>query len=160
MARDIIIIGAMIFALALAFFVTHFIINQTVTQMIANPVINESTAAVQSLQGSQNLTNRFDYVVFGVFIGFVLAMIITGWFIGGYAIFMMIYFIFVIIAVVMATILANIWESVSTASIFGATVAAFPITNNLMTYLPMYMAIIGGVGILVMFAKPLFIQNG
>lgn len=156
MARDVIMIGVLLFALALGFFVIHFTVNTALDAMIDNPQINESSAAVSALQETKDLTNRLDYILFVVFIGMTLALIITGWFIGGHAIFMFVYFVFVVLAVVFATFFANIWDTFSQASVFGLTIAAFPLTSHILSNMPIYMAIIGGIGILVMFAKPYF----
>jgi hypothetical protein len=95
-----------------------------------------------------------DYVIFGLFIGLVLALLITAWFIGGNPVFMFLYFIFVVLAVVMSAILSNVWESYSGNSVFGLTIASFPITNNLLSYLPLYIGIVGFIGVVAMFAKP------
>ena len=158
-AKDVILIGVMVFMFAIGFFVVYNITNTVTTTMMGISAINESEAAVEALEGSQAVSARMDYVIFGVFIGLVLALIISGWFIGGNPIFMVIYFLVVVMGVVLSTVLSNVWETVSSASIFGTTVSAFPITNNLMTNLPLYLAVIGFLGIIVMFAKPYFSQQ-
>ena len=155
-SRDVLMVGVILFMLAIGFFVIYNISNTVTNKMMGIAAINESAAAVSALQGSQKVTAQMDYVIFGVFIGLVLAIIITGWFIGGNPIFMAIYFLISIIAVVISTVFANTWETVSQASIFGTDVAAFPITNNLMLNLPIYMAVIAFLGLVVMFAKPYF----
>lgn len=153
-SRDVIMVAVILFMLAIGFFVIYNISNTVTTKMIGMSAINSSASAVSALQGSQQVTARMDYVVFGVFIGLVLAIIITGWFIGGNPIFMAIYFIIAVIAVLVSTIFANTWETVSQSSIFGTSISAFPITNNLMLNLPLYIGVISFLGIVVMFAKP------
>lgn len=155
-SRDVLMVGVILFMLAIGFFVIYNIANTVTNRMMGIAAINESAAAVSALQGSQKVTAQMDYVIFGVFIGLVLAIIITGWFIGGNPIFMSIYFLISIIGVVISTVFANTWETVSQSSIFGTDVAAFPITNNLMLNLPIYMAVIAFLGLVVMFAKPYF----
>ena len=71
---------------------------------------------------------------------------------------MFIYFIVIAITVVISAIFANIWVNVSQSATFGATINSFPIMNNILTRLPVLMAVIGFVGIVVMFAKP-YISN-
>ena len=153
-ARDAVLIGVLIFSLAIAFFVTHYMLTVTVDTMLNVTVINASNASVSALQGIDKVTARFDYSIFAVFMGLVLALIITGWFIAAQPIFMFVYMIVIVIGVILSTVMANVWESVSTASIFGTTLNSFPITNNIMLNLPYYMAVIGFIGIVVMFAKP------
>ena len=159
-ARDVVLIGVLVFMFSIGFFILYFISNTVVTSMMGISVINESEAAVEALEGAQAVTNRLDYVIFGLFIGLVLALIISGWFIGGNPIFMAIYFMIVVLGVVFSTVLSNVWETTSQASIFGTTVTHFPITNNLMANLPLYMAVIGFLGLVVMFAKPYFAGQG
>lgn len=156
MARDVILVVVLIFALALGVFVIHFVTNTALDSMIGSEQINQSDAAVSALQDTKDLTNRFDYVLFVIFIAMALGLIITGWFIGGHPIFMFIYFIFVVIAVLISTIFANVWDAFSNASVFGLTVAAFPLISHILSNLPVYAAVIGGIGVLVMFAKPYF----
>jgi len=156
MARDVILIAVLIFSLGLGFLAIHFMINTALDRMMAIPTIMESDAAIDAFQETKDLTERFDYIIFMVFIGLVLSLMITGWFVGGHALFMIIYFIIVLITVVVSTIFANIWDAFSQASVFGTTVASFPITSNILSNLPVYMAVIGLLGILVMFAKPYF----
>ena len=153
-ARDVILIGVIIFAFAISVFIVHNMMGQVVTKIVANDVVNSSEEAVEAFGSiTTKITPRFDYMVFGLFIGLILALIITGFMVGGHPIFMAIYFIFVVISVVLATVFNFVWESVTNASIFGATINSFTYTNNILTNLPIYMAIVGFIGIVVMFAK-------
>lgn len=153
-ARDVILIGVLVFIIAVGMFVIYFAMTTTVNKLVTAPVINESNATVTAFQGVNNVTSKLDYVVFAVFIGLVLALIITSWFVGGEPIFMFIYFIFVVIAVIVSAILSNVWETLVNKAAFGATLAAFPITNQLLTNFPLYVGIVGFIGVVAMFAKP------
>jgi hypothetical protein len=154
-ASDVIMIAVVLFIFAIGFFVMHYAVNTTINSMLNIPEINSSNATATALQGAKALTNRMDYVIFGLFIALLLSLLITSWFISGYPIFMFIYFIVTVLAVVFSTILSNVWETVSTdITTFSTTVNSFPITNHLLNNLPIYIAIAGFVGIVVMFAKP------
>jgi lipoprotein signal peptidase len=50
--------------------------------------------------------------------------------------------------------LSNVWESFSTKAIFVTDMVQFPISNNIMLNLPLYIAVIGVIALIVMFAKP------
>ncbi len=154
--RDVLLISVILFVLGIGFFVIKFTADTVVAKMVSIPLVNQSTDTVASLQGMTTVTNKLDMVIFGVFIGLVLALIITGWFVGGIPIFAFIYAIVVILGVVFSTVMANVWQTVTTKVIFGTTVSAFPITNHLMNYLPLYIAVVGFIGLVVMFAKPAF----
>jgi len=152
--NDVILIGVLIFTFAIGFFIVFYMSSTVTTQMLSIPVINESASTVEVLESQSKVTSKMDYVIFGLFIGLVLALIISGWFVGGNPIFMAVYFLIIIIGTATAAVLSNVWETVAGASIFGATAASFPITNNLLSYLPLYTVIIGFLGMIIMFAKP------
>lgn len=159
-AKDVILTGILVFIFAMGFFVVFFVSNQVTTKMMGIAAINESQAAVDALQGSQAVSQKMDYVVFGVFIGLILALIITSWYIGANPIFMFIYFLVIVLGVTFSTVLSNVWETVTQSSIFGTTVNYFPLSNNILTNLPLYTAVIGFLGLVVMFAKPYFTGGG
>jgi len=155
-ARDVAVTSVLLFAFAAFFFIVHYAMNTTVNSMVNIEAINESSGAVTALQGIGTTTNRLDYLMLGIFVGLSLGIVITGFFIGGNPLFMFIYFCVVAIVVAISTILSNTWETISTASVFGTTINSFPITNNIMLNLPIYMSAIGFIGVVVMFAKPYF----
>lgn len=153
-AQDIIFAGIILFVLSIGGFVVFFASNTVVDTMLDMTAINSTPAAVESLQATKTASNRIDYLTLAVFIGLTLGIIITGYLVGGHSIFMAVYFIVVVIATFLSAILANVWESVTGASIFGTTITSFPISNHIITNLPLYVAVIGIIGIIVMFAKP------
>ena len=160
-ARDVALIGALIFILGMGLFVIHFSMSTMTTAMLNETSINQTEGAVDSLEGIQNnVLARLDYVVVSVFFILILVLIISGWFVGGNPIFMFIYFIVVVIGTLMSILLSNVWETVTQSASFGSTITAFPITNNIMLNLPIYVAVIGFIGLVVMFAKPYFSDGG
>jgi len=154
--RDVVMISIFVFFFGMAFFVAHFAFSSLVDQMTNTTQINSSSQAVSALEAGKDVLNRTDRIVFTVFIGLVLALIITGWFVGGNPIFMGIYVLGVIITVVISAVMANIWDDVSSATVFGGTISSFPITSHILSSFPIYMSIVGFVGLVVMFAKPYF----
>ena len=154
--RDVILIVVLIASFGIGFFVINYAVSTTFNQMLLNPTINATPQTVTAIQGSQTAINRLDYVIFGLFVGLTLGLIISGYFLASYPIFAFVYFMVIVMGVVISAVLSNVWESVTTASIFGATAGNFPITNHLLTYLPYYAAVIGFIGLIAMFAKPYF----
>lgn len=153
-ARDILFIGVILFSFAIGFFSIHYMMNTTVDTMLGTTAINQSNATVTALETVKTTANRMDYVLFGLFIGLVLSIIVTSWFIGGHPIFMLAYFIISTIAIILTTIFANVWDDVSNMVIFGTTLTHFPLTNHIMANLPVYIAFIAFIGMVMMFAKP------
>jgi len=157
--RDIILIAVVVFSMGLVAFILHFTANTAVTKMLDVPTINESESTRTALESFDEYVDRFDYIIFALFIGLTLALIVTGWVVGGHPIFMFLYFIVVTIGVVLSAMFANVWEQVSQASAFGTTVTSFPLLNHILNNFPIYIAVIGIVGLIVMFAKPFIAGN-
>lgn len=153
-SQDVLLIGILIFVLGIGFFLIHNVINTAVDSIVANPVINQSNSSVMAFQGIGNMTDKFDYMILIIFIGLALALVITGFLVGGLPIFMAIYMIIIFLSVIISAILSNVWESLSTKAVLISTLSSFPITNHILLYLPVYITILGFVGIVVMFGKP------
>lgn len=157
--QDIGLAMVFLFVAAILFLTVKYSYTQFVDTATENTQINSSAAAVEVLDKTKDLTNRFDYVVFVLLVGFVLAVIITGWLVGGNPLFSFIYFIALVILVAVSSVLSFVWEKVSTKAIFIDTVAELPITDLIMSNFPVYITILGFVGMLVLFAKPSFTQQ-
>lgn len=153
-ARDVLFVGVILLTLAVGFFLINFTMTTVVNDLVATPVINATNASVTAFETVKTVANRLDYILFAMFIGLVIGIVITAWFIGGHPIFMFAYFIIGTIAVVLAALFANVWYDISNMVVFGTTLTNFPITNHLLTNLPIYIAIVGFLGMVVMFAKP------
>ena len=153
-ARDVLFASVMIFFIALAMFISYTVSTSIIDTAINISVIKAEPRAVTAMEDSLKVREQMDYVVFGVFIALVLGIMITSWFIPANGIFTAIYFLLVVIAVVLSSVFSYVWDQVTVMTIFGTSITAFPITNNIITNLPLYIGIIGFIGLVVMFAKP------
>lgn len=155
-AEDVVYIGVAVFALGIGFLIINFATTTLFNALQNTTEFNvTNTNAGQALQAVEdNVLTKLDYVVTGFFIALVLGLVITSWFIGGNPIFMFIYFIVVVIATVVSAILSNVWEAISTNSNFVGSLTGFQVTNHLLSYLPLYVGVVGVVGIVIMYAKP------
>jgi hypothetical protein len=151
--RDILFIAVIFFALGIGMLVLHNV-SSTIFNSMQHSAVNESDTAVIAIQNAEKVNTRFDMVMTTVFIGLCLTIMITGWLVGGHAIFMFIYFLVVVVGVILSAILANVWESVTVVPVLALSVSALPITNHIISALPYYVAVVGTIGIIVMFAKP------
>lgn len=153
-ATDVFYAIVSIFAVAIIFFVTSFSYDVFVNKAVNNTQINSSQGAINALDETRDLANnRFDYAVFGILIGFTLAILITGWFSGGHPIFMFVYFIALVIIVAVSAVLSYVWTNVTTKTIFLNTIANYPITNFILENLAIYATIIGFLGMMMSFIK-------
>lgn len=158
-AKDLIVISGILLAVGLLIFIVNFAARTMVTQIVAIPQVNSSQAAVDAFNNIETSTNKFDYLFFGLFIGLVLTALITGWFVGGDPIFMVMYFLVAVLAVIASTIISNVWYDASNSSVFGVTLNYFPITNHILSNLPIYITVIAILGTVVMFSRP-FLRRG
>ena len=87
--EDVLFYGAIIFTTCIALLVFYVAGSIVVDKTISNPSINESSYSVEAFQSIETKTlDRFDYIIFIVFIGLSLSLLIMSWFISGYHIFM------------------------------------------------------------------------
>ena len=143
-----------IFVAAIMFFVSTYGYQTYVDKAINTTAINSSNVTVTVMQESRELTERFDYVIFMLLIGFSLGIIITGWLVGGHPLFTIVYFLVLVVLVAVSAILSFVWNKVSTQAIFGNLVNdTFPITDFILANFPTYIAIIGFIGMFALFAK-------
>jgi len=151
--NNVIVMMVILFIFGIGFFIVTSIMGTVTEQMIDIPVINESEGAVASIEGINEVTGRLDYVVFGLFIGLTLALLVGSFFAAYHPVLMFIYFLVVVVGVIASTVLSNVWVNVSQSSVFGSTIVTFPITNNLLTNLPLYVGVVGIIGLFVMFIR-------
>lgn len=159
-ATDVLFIAAAVTFLAIGFFVIHYVIGEVTDNITSNPVVNSSTASVNAFNSMKTVSNRLDYIIFALFLGLSLALVVSGYFVYGYPIFMFIYIIVCMLATVLSAVFSNIWEQFTTTPLLNSSLTSFPITNNLMGYLPLYIGIVSFIGIVVMFAKPNISDGG
>ena len=158
--RDIVLFAVVFFTIVLGLFVISFTGTTIYNGLVTAPVVAGSTPTVSALGGINTVTARFDFMALGVFIGLILGTIITGWLVGGHPLFMLGYILVVAITVSITAVLANSWEQITAFSQFATTLTTFPIANHLVLYLPLYVSVVGFIGIIVMFAKPMFQDMG
>ena len=160
--RDVILVGVMLFVTGIVFLTIHFATKVMVTNIVLAPAANQTNApdAYKAFTDMNTSIDKLDYLIFACFIGMVLAIMVSGYFVGGNPVFMIFYFLILVIGVVFSMVLSNVWHTVATDTIFATILpgysptGSFPITNNLLSYLPMYTTVIGLLGMVVMFSRP------
>jgi hypothetical protein len=151
--EDIGAIAVVVFASAIILFVIGSL-GISIAQNMATQIVFNNTNSQAQFAGMQNTSLKLDWVFLGIFIGLLLAMIITAWFIAGNPIFLILYFLAVIIFTVISFFLSNFWESFTVTGFFSTMIGYYPIMNFVMLRLPYFVAICGMIGLVVMFAKP------
>lgn len=155
---DVFIIGAAIFILAITILLGSYLYNRVATEML--PHINSSTAATNAINAMTNTLPTFDYFFLAVFIGLVLAMIISGFMIETHPVFTFVFFIMMVLATIVAVPISNSYEAFANDPIFASTAANFAITNLILTKLPLITLVIGILMIIVIYGKSQFEGGG
>ena len=158
-ARDIIFVGVVLALTTFVFFGTHYVMNTAVDEVITNPSINTSTYAVDAFNSVKSMSNRMDYIIFAIFVGMTLAVLVAGWLVAGNPLFMFLYILVLGIGIVISSVLTYVWDQLIASGKFPGTIAYFPIGNHLLSNLPIYIAVLGFLGIMVMFGKMYYQQE-
>jgi hypothetical protein len=161
-ARDVIVISLVLTGVALVAITAFLVSTQFKDAMTSNPLVNQSVATMNVLNDFETKTHRFDTLVVALFIGLTLATIISSWLIAGNALFMFIYFILIVLGIITSAVLNNIYVKIVQTNAFSSinVVTYFPFTDYLMSNLPYFVAVIGFIGLIMMFAKPALSGGG
>ena len=145
-----------VFAGAIIFFAAFYIFGNIADTFMVTEELNDTQ--VQPIwQSLKDLTARFDYIILVIFIALSLAMMVSAYLVGGNPLFTLFYFIGVIIIVIVSSLISNIWATISLKEpISSYALASFGITDHLLTFLPVYISIIGVFGLLLTFVRPYF----
>ena len=116
--------------------------------------VNSSLAAVNVVKDTKTIMDtRLDYGGFVILIGIALGIIITGWLTPVHSIFAFVYFIVLMIIVAASAIISFTYGKITDSPALSTIVGNFPIMNHVLDNFPMYITIIGFIGMFVMFSK-------
>ena len=119
-----------------------------------NTTLNDTPQAMAAMQTMQTHNDLWDYVILVVFIGFIIAMMVLGYFVDVHTIFFPLFIIVMLVGVLIAAILSYIWDKIANHTSFTAiTSASLPITSHLMDNLVIYYVIAAGLALIATYAK-------
>ena len=150
---DTILAVAVVFGLALTLLIGVYTYDKFV-DIAENSTMNDSSTAMTAMKDMQTHNNLWDYVVLLVFFGFVLAMMILGYFVDVHTIFFPLFILVMLIGVILASVFSYVWDKIADTSTFTVLkVASFPITSHLMDNLVVYYTIAAGLALIATYAK-------
>lgn len=149
--RSVITVIVTIFAIAIGILVMMKMTDMMVTGMKQSDMtdyryVNESLNSANSL-----IQGKSDVIFLGVFIAFILGLIVTGYFVTAYPIFAIFYIIGLIVLGVISALLTYIWESISQSSTFLPYLGHIPVTDFIISHLVFFMSVIGFISLIVMY---------
>lgn len=160
--RDIILAGVLLFVFAIGFFIARYA-SVTMTSTILdsagwNNSFNQTDLNVSMYveNATETSGSMLDGVFLAVFIGLIFGILITSYLVRGHPVFMFFYFLLIVVAIILGVVFADVWDDLvrNTYADFGNTIDDFPITDHIITLLPIYLAIFGTLGMIIMFGKP------
>jgi hypothetical protein len=153
-ATDILGFGFILLVIAVGFFSLNYMSHTITDKVLTVKIFNETPNVSASLNGSVRVADRLDYVFFGCFIGLILGIIVTAWFIPGNPLFTFIYFLIILIASACSFVIANVFEIYINKPVFASTIINFPLTTFIIGKLPFFVIPVGLIGIIILFGKP------
>lgn len=162
-AVDIILAVIIVFVFATGALIMRYssdlLVNQFVNATEGTGLINDTNINITGimLDTTEDAGLALDKVIMGVFVGLLLGIIVTSWLVGGHPVFLVFYLIMVILGTTFATILSDVYYDLVYGTYFSPFALVrpdFPITEHILHYLPIYIAVFGIIGMVVMFGKP------
>ena len=150
---DLILLIAFISFLAIMAIITTLVYSKVSEGFLSNSLLNQSQEQRDAFNLPNTVNAMWDYTLLAIMIGILLATLITAYFIDVHSIFMVLYIFGLVIGEVISAILSFIWHTVSINPAINEVLYLFPITDNILSNLPYYFAIIGVCGLILTYAK-------
>jgi len=157
--KDIIIVAIILFIVGLSIVFIVKAGHNINAQLLLTPTINNSAPAKSVINHVDAAINMTDYLYLALFIAFAISVIIFGWLVSGTTIMAPIYFFILILFTFISGIIQMVWIEIASTSQLTTTIAVLPITNYILSHLAFFIAILGLLGILTMYAKPYVSDN-
>lgn len=151
--EDVILLTVFVFMIGLGFLVFNPIAHTLSNSFANNSLVNASNGSVTAFKSIGTNADKLDYLTVVLYIGFLLALIITGYLIDVKSIFFVVYLIVLVLAVFVSAILSYVYEYTASTSIFSTYATNLPITNFILSYLPIFVTVAGCVSLVVLYAK-------
>lgn len=148
---------AMIFVFGIIVFLFSHI-NETLltglnTELVEQGYTEEPIDVSSSIINVER-SHIWDYSLLFIYIGLIIALIVTAFSIRVHPIFFWVYIIMSMVILVVGVILSNVWIEFAEHPEFAATIERFPITNFLLgSYAPIFVTAIMMISIVFIFGK-------
>lgn len=112
----------------------------------------EAHRALKNIE--RETTNLWDFVFIGVFVAYIIFLVILAYSTRISPVLSFIYAIISILALFVGVMLSNTWQELAANPEFSDTIARFPITNLILgSYYPMFITAIISIVIIILFGK-------
>ena len=148
------IIIMILLVVGLMLVMTSFIFSKMKVALQAEPTFN-NTDVTKAFNNTSQTYSNFDTTILFIFIGFILALIITSSLIRTNQIFLVIMIIFLIILLVLAMVVSNAWDATikSNAEFQSFVEMTYPKTNFILGNLPPIIFITDLMALVALFSR-------
>ena len=150
---DMLIFLVSITILAIGLFVFAFIIP-TISTGLAEAGLNDSAEGASALNQMTNLgTNVIQKGFFLLFVGLIMATMVTSFLGRTHPIFLFLYIIFLGITILLSTYLGNFYDTLTATGIFAETLASQTLINVVMNNIVKITLGVGALSMVILFSK-------
>lgn len=129
-------------------------INLVNTELLNFPSENNATNITDVTQKTFGYYNsaldQLSILGFLIIFGFAMATLITAYFSRQHPIIMFVYFMILVILIIFSIYVSNSYEDLLNNEILGSTLTSFSVGNHIMLHLPLWIGVIGFIGIFLM----------
>jgi hypothetical protein len=152
---DIVIFAVIIVLIALGFGLFKFAFHTVTEKITSVPIpetslINWTDATDKTIVKLDNGFEKLDLLGFAIILGMILNIFVSNYLVKGNPVFFIVYILITILMVLLAMPLANMYETLLSNNIFGATLQSNTLLTFTMLYLPYIVAVVGLFGGLFM----------
>lgn len=152
--EDVIFMAIILLVLAIGGVIIAYVYDQFYTTVQTTSGFNDSEAAMAVYEKGDALTSKLDYVIFVVLMGFMISVIILGYFVDAHPIFMVLFLIFLVIAIILSIPIKHVWVEFYNADALNSIASSkFPLTNFILSNLTIFTTVIGGMALFATYAK-------
>jgi hypothetical protein len=149
--RSVAVMFVLLFALGIGILVM-LKTSEVIVVAMENSTMSSYPHVNDSLQSSISLPRQYSDTIFiGIFFAFTISLLILGYFISAYPIFIMIYIIGLVVIALVSAILTYVWDNIAQSSTFLPYLSYIPVTNFVLRHLVIFVTIIGFISIIVMY---------
>lgn len=150
---DIILLVTVVFMMAVVFIVFGKNIKEVTNDFVAGNDDIPTTFKVQAQEMSDNSNGFWDGAFLFIFIGMILALWISVWFIDTHPVFFVVLLIVMVIVTVLGMFFGNAYVDMMTNSDYTATANEMMFTTFIMSNFALVMTVVGFITGALLFAK-------
>lgn len=122
------------------------VVMMTMNKINLSGVFTGTPEAQEAFDSAQTTILGFDNAILFILVGLSIFVLVSSYFVWNHPAFFIVGFILLCIAVTVGAIGSNVYEELIESPSITETATNFPKLNFIMTYLPLYIAIMGVLG--------------